>query len=112
MGTMLPMSPGLEDTLAHSGAEEFVSRMRSGGRTHRAKLLDALLEVSDEGMEEDVRHRVAELPAGRREALLWKTRHADGDTRATRHRPDRSDPADGRRRAGRSRAHPAEKERG
>lgn len=112
MGTALPMDPGLEDTLARSGAEEFVSRMRRGGRADRAKLLDALLEVANEGIEEDVRHRVAELPAGRREALLWKTRHAEADTRATRHRPDRGGPADGGRRAGRSRAHPAKKERG
>jgi len=64
----------LEERLVAVAAAEFIRRIGSANREHRARLLQRLWELSPDDVEEIVREKFSKLPVDARERLL-----SDGD---------------------------------
>jgi len=76
-GTDILIDDGLERDLAQASAEEFAARFHSADSSEQARMLNALVELSEGGVFDVLRARVSQLPMHGRERLLWKLNTGD-----------------------------------
>ncbi len=73
-GNKTLIDKGFEQNLAETSADAYAQRFRAADPLGRARMLDAIIALSDRDIDELIRARVSRLPMRQRELLLQRTR--------------------------------------
>lgn len=73
-GNKTLIDKGLEQNLAETSADAYAQRFRTADPLGRARMLDAIIALSDRDIDKLIRARISRLPMRQRELLLQRTR--------------------------------------